>query len=153
MLNWIPAAHRLWLTLVLLASAEAASAVAPVNTSVFGRLAIDGYDPVAYFVAGKPVKGRAELTYEWQGAKYRFASPANLDAFRAAPVKYAPQYGGYCAWAVSQSYTADVDPQAWRIVDGRLYLNYNRDIQKKWEADVPGHIRRADVNWPGLLKK
>lgn len=130
-----------------------AQAVDPVNVGLLGRTAIDGYDPVAYFVDGKPVKGGREFTHEWRGAVFRFANAGNLAAFRAAPEKYAPQYGGYCAWAVSQGYTADIDPEAWKIVDGKLYLNYNRDVQKKWESDVPGHIRKADANWPGLLKK
>lgn len=141
------------LAILLHAFPLAAHAVDPINTGLIGRTAIDGYDPVAYFVDGKPVKGSRDYTHEWRGAVFRFANAQNLAAFRAAPEKYAPQYGGYCAWAVSQGYTADVDPNAWKIVGGKLYLNYNLDVQKKWETDVPGHIRQADANWPGLLKK
>jgi YHS domain-containing protein len=130
-----------------------AVAVEPVNTGLFGRTAIDGYDPVAYFVSGRPVKGDKAYTHEWRGALFRFANAKNLAAFQAAPEKYAPQYGGYCAWAVSQGYTAGIDPDAWKIVDGKLYLNYDRDVQKKWERDIPGHVRKADENWPALLRK
>jgi YHS domain-containing protein len=141
------------LAVLLLTGAVGAHAVEPINVGLFGRTAIDGYDPVAYFVEGRPLKGAREFTHEWRGATFRFANARNLEAFRGAPEKYAPQYGGYCAWAVSQGYTADIDPDAWKIVGGKLYLNYNRDVQRKWETDVPGHIRRADANWPALLKK
>lgn len=123
----------------------------PVYTGFLSSTAVDGYDPVAYFTDGKPVEGSSEFETEYQGATWRFASAANRDAFLADPAKYAPQYGGYCAWAVSQGYTAKGDPQHWRIVDGRLYLNYNADVQQKWEKDVPGHITSADANWPKVL--
>jgi hypothetical protein len=127
----------------------AAAGVDPVNTTLFG-VAIKGYDPVAYFTAGKPVEGLKEFEYVWQDAKWRFASAANRDAFKAAPENYAPQYGGYCAWAVSQGYTANIDPSAWKIVECKLYLNYSADVQKKWQADIPGFIKSADTNWPKL---
>lgn len=125
---------------------------APVWTPLGSNLALRGYDPVAYFRAGRPVQGLAQFSTRHQGAEFRFSTAANRDAFVAAPARYAPQYGGYCAWAVSQGYTAGVDPQAWRIVDGRLYLNYNRDIQRRWESDIPGHIAAANRNWPGVLR-
>ncbi len=125
----------------------------PVNTTFFGSLAIKGYDAVAYFTEGKPVKGKAEFTHKWKDANWRFSSAANLAAFAAAPEKYAPQYGGYCAWAVSEGYTADIDPDAWRIVDGKLYLNYDQKVKEKWEKDIPGHIKKADGNWPKLQNK
>ena len=124
----------------------------PINATLFG-VAIKGYDPVAYFTDAKPMKGDAAFAAEWNGATWRFANAANRDAFKAAPEKYAPQYGGYCAWAVSQGYTAGIDPDAWKIVNGRLYLNYSADVQKKWSGDVPGHIAKADLNWPKILKK
>ena len=123
-----------------------------VNTSFTG-LAIDGYDPVAYFTQNKPVKGTREFTFEFEGATYRFASAANRDQFAKEPAKYVPQYGSFCAWAVSRGYTADTDPLAWRIVDGKLYLNYNASVQKQWEQDIPGNIGKADANWPGLSRK
>ena len=115
-------------------------------------LAIKGYDPVAYHEKNEPLKGSNEYEFEWKGAKWRFASAAHRDLFASDPEKYAPRYGGYCAWAVSQGYTASVDPEkAWNIVDGKLYLNYNVEIKEKWEMDIPGHIQQADANWPGVL--
>lgn len=131
--------------------ASAAAALSPVNRSLLGGVAIDGFDPVAYFTDGRPVEGRKEFAHDWGGATWRFASAGHRDLFAAAPEKYAPQYGGYCAWAVSNNYTADTDPQAWSIVDGRLFLNYSLEVRSKWEQDVPGNIARADRNWPKLL--
>lgn len=125
-----------------------AQAEPPVYTGAFDNIAVQGHDPVAYFTDGKPVKGSKDFAVEYQGAEFRFASAANRDAFRADPAKYAPQYGGYCAWAVSQGYHAKGDAKNWKIVDGRLYLNYNTSIQKKWEADIPGFIAAADAQWP-----
>ena len=107
---------------------------------------------MAYFTDGKPVEGIDEFTLEWNGAKWRFASAANRDAFKAEPEKYAPQFGGYCAWAVSQGYTASADPEAWKIVEGKLYLNYDKSVQKTWEEDVPGNITKAEANWPKVLE-
>lgn len=96
--------------------------------------------------------GRDKFELDWKNAKWRFANAEHRDLFKFDPEKYAPQYGGYCAWAVSQGYTASVDPKnALRIVAGKLYLNYNVDIQKKWTKDIPGNIKKADTNWPGVL--
>jgi hypothetical protein len=132
----------------------AAALAAPrVNKSFLAGVALDGYDPVAYFTDGKPVAGVAEIRHEWNGAVWRFATPEHRDLFAADPAKYAPQYGGYCAYAVSKGYTADIDPEAWKIVDGKLYLNYDLEVQKLWEQDVPGHIRKADENWPRIEKE
>jgi YHS domain-containing protein len=119
---------------------------------VFTRwgVAIRGTDPVAYFTEGRPVEGRSDFTADWNGAEWRFASAENRDRFIADPEAYAPQYGGFCAWAVSQGYTASTVPEAWRIVDGKLYLNYSIGVQKQWEGNIPGNITRADANWPGL---
>jgi hypothetical protein len=124
---------------------------APIYTGTFSSLAVGGYDPVAYFTEGKPVKGDKQFTLKHEGAEWRFVSAANRDAFVADPAKYAPQYGGYCAWAVSQGYTASGDPKYWKIVGGKLYLNYDADVQKKWEKDIPGFIVKADHNWPAVL--
>lgn len=134
----------------LLAAPIAASADDAVYQSFLGT-AIDGTDPVAYFTVGKPVEGSSDFTHEWNDATWRFASAENRDLFAANPEKYAPQYGGYCAWAVSQGYTASTDPEAWKIVDGKLYLNYSKSVQSTWEQDVPGNISAADVNWPSVL--
>ena len=129
------------------------AAIADASTVYQSRgVAIDGTDPVAYFTEGKPVKGKAAHTASWNGVNWRFASADNKAAFEADPAKYAPQYGGYCAWAVSQGYTASTDPDAWKIVDGKLYLNYSKGVQRRWEKDVPGHITSADGNWPNLEK-
>jgi YHS domain-containing protein len=125
----------------------------PVYTAILSRVAVDGYDPVAYFTTGRPTRGSNEYRTTYQGYEYRFASGANLAAFTASPARYAPQYGGYCAWAVSQGYTAPGNPSNWRIVDGRLYLNYNDEIQRRWEGDIPGHIRSANSNWPNVLSR
>ncbi len=131
---------------------SAAAAVDPVNKNFFGT-ALKGYDPVAYFKEGRPVKGKDEFRHDWMDAKWYFASAANRDEFARNPEKYAPQFGGYCSWAVATGYTASIDPEAWRIVDGKLYLNYSKDVQKKWEQDVPGFIRKGNENWPKLIKK
>jgi YHS domain-containing protein len=111
-------------------------------------IAIEGADPVAYFTEGAYVPGSEQFTHDWSGVTWYFASAANRDTFVSNPEQYAPQYGGFCAWAVSQGYTAPIDPQAWKIVDGKLYLNYDRNVQAKWEKDVPGNIAKADANWP-----
>jgi YHS domain-containing protein len=134
----------------LLAGAASAHALDPVDTNWRG-LAISGYDPVAYFTDGKPVEGSSDFTTTWQGATWRFASAAHRDRFVADPDGFAPQYGGYCAWAVANGKTAGIDPEAWKIVAGKLYLNYSKDVQARWEKDVPGNIAKADANWPKLL--
>lgn len=123
-----------------------------VYTSLFSDVAVSGYDPVAYFTEGKPVEGRSDLELTWNGVTWRFSNAANLAAFKADPKTYAPQYGGYCAWAVSQGYTASTDPTAWRIVDNKLYLNYSHGVQKQWEQDIAGNIVKGDANWPGVLE-
>lgn len=141
------------LALGAFAAAPAYADQAPVYTGVLSRVAVGGYDPVAYFTDGRPVRGATQFRTMHQGYEYRFASAEHLAAFRANPARYLPQYGGYCAWAVSQGYTASGNPNNWRIVDGRLYLNYNAEIQTRWEQDIPGHIRSANANWPGVLSR
>lgn len=134
-------------------SFPAAAREAEVHTGVFSSLAMGGYDAVSYFTTGKPLQGDARFELSYKGATWRFVSQQNAEAFRANPAAYAPQYGGYCAWAVSQGYTASGDPLVWNIVNGRLYLNYNKSVQANWSTDIPGHIARADRNWPGVLGK
>lgn len=131
-------------------AAGESTALAAVN--VEGNVAIAGADPVAYFTESAYVPGSSEFTHEWSGATWQFASAENRDAFASAPQQYAPQYGGFCAWAVSQGYTAPIDPEAWKVVDGKLYLNFDRNIQARWERDVPGNIAKADANWPEVVK-
>lgn len=145
-------AMRALVAVAALAWAVAPSLAAdPVNKSRLGGIAIKGYDPVAYFTAGAPTKGDRRFEQEWSGAIWRFASAANRDRFAADPERYAPQYGGFCAYAVSEGGTAAIDPESWSIVDGKLYLNYSAKIQAQWEADVAGHIARADENWPKIV--
>ena len=110
-------------------------------------LALKGYDPVVYFSEGRPQVGRGELEAEWAGARWHFASAENREAFLKAPEKYAPQYGGYCAWAVGHGYTAKGDPEAWKIVDGKLYLNYDQGVKQKWEQQIPALISKGDEYW------
>lgn len=116
-------------------------------------VAIAGADPVAYFTQGQYAPGEASYTYDWGGATWQFASAEHRDLFANNPNQYAPQYGGFCAWAVSQGYTAPIDPTAWKIVEGKLYLNYDQRIQKRWSQDIPGNIAKADQNWPGALEE
>ena len=138
-----------FLVIVLTGPAPSVLAGDQIYTS-WGK-AIRGTDPVAYFTQGKPVEGDSDFTFKWMDATWYFASAANRDAFAKHPERYAPQYGGYCAWAVSQNYTASTDPDAWKIVDGKLYLNYSKGVQEQWEAGgIPKLISQGDRNWPTL---
>jgi YHS domain-containing protein len=113
-------------------------------------VALRGYDPVAYFDDKKPVQGSAEYQASYKGSTFRFASKANREAFVANPAKYAPQYGGFCAFGLAGGYKAATDPAAFTVVDGKLYLNYNREIQQQWSKDIPGYIAKGDRNWPAV---
>ena len=118
-----------------------------------GAIAIRGTDPVAYFKENRAVKGAESFTTTYKGSVFRFASAANREAFAAAPERYAPQYGGFCAYAAALGYKASIDPDAFTIVDGKLYLNYNKATEALWRKDVPGYIRKGDANWPAVSKK
>ena len=115
--------------------------------------AIRGYDPVAYFTEGKPVKGDTKLIYNWNNADWYFSSQKNLDLFKASPEKYAPQYGGYCAFGLSNGYKAPTDAGAWTIQDDKLYLNYNLQVRQEWNKDRQQRIKQADQNWPSVRDK
>ena len=115
--------------------------------------AIKGYDPVAYFTQGEPTKGDQSFAFEWRKVNWYFSSQENLEAFKSDPEKYAPQFGGYCAYAVGNGYTYESDPKAWKIVDGKLYLNYSKGIQKKWEANQADFIKKAEDNWPKVIEE
>jgi YHS domain-containing protein len=132
------------------ASSSAAS-VAAVNTT--DGLALKGYDPVAYFTDGHPTKGEDQYSFQWKGVTYRFASAENLQRFKADPEKYLPQYGGYCAYAMSLNRIADIDPFRWAIVEGKLYLNNGFIAQDLWSLNKSGNIASADHNWPLYPKK
>ena len=134
-------------------AAGTVAAVEPVNTTYFGGLALEGYDPVAYFFEGEAVEGDDDYEYTWQGATWRFSSEANLQRFMADPKRFAPQFGGYCAYGVSVGVAIDIDPDAWKIVDDKLYLNLSMQAMKLWEKDVQQNIRKARSNWPRLLNQ
>ena len=144
-------------TVGIVAAAAVAAVVAavpafadgPVNTTFFGN-AIEGYDAVAYHTLGEPVEGSGDFEHEWMGATWRFANAEHRDLFAADPETYAPAYGGYCAYGVSLGHKPGIDPEAWTVVDGTLYLNLNKDIQARWEQDIPGYVAKADEIWPTI---
>jgi YHS domain-containing protein len=111
-------------------------------------LAIDGYDPVAYFTEQKPVKGSSEFRTDHHGSIFQFMSAAHREAFVADPSKYVPQYGGYCAYGMAKGYKATIDPAAFTVIHGQLYLNYSETIRSRWVTDIQGYIQKADTNWP-----
>lgn len=113
----------------------------------FQGVAIQGYDPVAYFTEGKPVPGDSAITVTHDGAIYRFSSVGNKASFEADPDRYVPQYGGYCAYGAAQGYNAPVEPEQFTIADGKLYLNYNADVRKRWDRDRSSYISKADAYW------
>lgn len=113
-------------------------------------LAIEGYDPVAYFTQDKPVKGDPAITASHDGATYQFASAEHRDMFLANPDKYAPQYGGYCAYGVAKGVKAGIEPEQFTVLDGKLYLNYNASVQRTWRKDIPGYLAKAEENWEQL---
>ena len=139
----------------LLGAAIPAQAADEINVvpglSIAGApLALHGYDPVAYFTQGKPVRGTDKLVHVHEGAAYRFSSQAHLDSFKKNPDRYVPQYGGFCAFGVSVGKKFDGDPQLWKIEDGKLYLNLNQEIYETFLEDVDGNIEKADGNWPEI---
>jgi hypothetical protein len=128
------------------------SSTAMVNVDSNGN-ALGGYDVVAYFTENLPREGNPAFTTMHAGAKWQFVTAENRDVFIKDPEKYMPQYGGYCAWAVGHNYTANGDPEAWKIVGGKLYLNYNKSVQTKWAEDIPKFIADGDKNWQTLAGK
>ena len=121
------------------------SPVAPVNAT--DGVGLKGYDPVAYFTDGQPTKGSSQYSLQWKGVTYRFASAENLQSFKASPEKYLPQYGGYCAYAMSINRIADISPTEWTIFGGKLYLNNNFISQSLWSLNKSGRVQAADTNW------
>jgi len=134
----------------VLAPAPNAYAADSIYTSVRNNLAVSGYDVVSYHT-GSPIKGNHNITTDWNGATWRFSTTANKAAFIAAPEKYAPAYGGYCAWALANNKLAKGSPKYWTIIDGQLYLNFNKKVQTRWKKDTAGFIEQADDNWPNIL--
>jgi len=138
------------LTTLLSANSHAESRI---STAFFSDVAVSGYDTVAYFTEHKAVKGDSDFSAEYQDATWHFSSQQNLELFQANPAQYAPQFGGYCAWAVSRGYTAESDPLAWKIIDTKLYLNFDFEVQAMWLKEAKQRIIKANKNWPEVLKK
>jgi len=122
------------------------------EASMAEELAIKGYDTVAYFKDSKALKGSPAYTFSWHNMTWQFSSQEHRDLFAAAPEKYAPQYDGFCAWALTEMRLAITDPEVWKIVDGKLYLNCSPTAYEKWSRDIPGHIKIADENWMKMQK-
>ena len=127
-------------------------AAGPINSGKDG-VAINGYDPVAYFNENRPVKGKPEFMTKADGVTYLFMSADNRDKFAADPAKYQPQYGGYCAYGVAQGFKPDIDPTAFKVIDGKLFLNLSPEVSRRWQLDIPSYIKLADENWKTLADK
>jgi YHS domain-containing protein len=140
-------------TLLLVSYSLTALAVEPIYTRGSSNVAIKGYDTVAYFTESKPVKGNKAFSTEYKGAVWYFASQENLQRFLVEPERYAPQFGGYCAYAVSRNTTASIKPEIFNIHGGKLYLNYNASVQRRWLKDLEKGISNANKNWPDLLER
>lgn len=140
------------LTIGLFTAGNALADKDPVYTGLLSNTGAGGYDAVSYFTAGEPIRGSTKYTTEYMGATWRFSTAENLAIFDETPERYAPAYGGYCAWAVSQGYLAKGDPQHWAIRDERLFLNYDESVQNRWLKDTEAFIRQADANWPKVLE-
>ena len=155
--------HAAAATLALLSAQSFVRSAAAGPQYVDGSgFAVSGFDVVAYFdktqtpvgqAQPAPTPGKASITAEHNGAVFAFASEANRARFLADPARYAPQYDGHCAFGVAKGGKVPGDPQLWRIVDGKLYLNLQRSVAEMWEADVPGHLRDSEANWPGIDPK
>jgi YHS domain-containing protein len=116
-------------------------------------VAIKGFDVVAFFTESKPVMGEEKISYEWKGARWLFSSSANMESFKNDPEKYAPQYGGYCAYGMADGHKAPTETDTWTIIDNKLYFNYNRKVKEMWWKDSKGFIEKANANWPVLKNK
>lgn len=147
----IQAAIPTALVLATTFATPAARAQSKPEVYTTSEVAINGYDAVAYFTDNRAVAGLPQHRVEWKGTTWRFSNAGNKARFAADPELYAPQYGGYCAYAVSQGYTAPTDPDAFSIRNGKLYLNYSLGVRTRWLGNPEGHITAADANWPGVL--
>jgi YHS domain-containing protein len=143
-------------SLALLVAGEAMMRMTSVSAGEFFEaegLALRGYDPVAYFTEGRPVAGSPAFVASYRGSTFRFASDANRKLFLGDPERYAPQYGGFCAFGTAGGYKAAIDPNAFTIVDGKLYLNYSAAVQTRWRSDRKDYIAKADGNWPAVSQQ
>ncbi len=140
--------------MILIFLVSLAAGCTTLKTPVFATEdgAIRGYDPVAYHVAGAPTKGSADHSSVYNGETWYFASVDNKSLFDADPERYAPAYGGYCAYGMSKNYVVSTDPDAWHIEDGQLYLNYSLGVRKTWLKDIPGNVEKADANWAEKIR-
>ena len=137
--------------ITLLTYSVLSQAISPIYSR--GSIAIKGYDTVAYFTKGMATKGNETYAYDHLGATWQFESQENLDMFVKNPEKYMPQYGGYCAYAVSKNTTASIKPEIFEIIDDKLYLNYSESVQRRWLKDAKSYIKKADAQWPELVNK
>ena len=136
----------------LCAAGTALAETREINTGYFNKLAMNGYDVMTYWRGGKPLEGKTDISAKYKGATWVFVSVGNRAEFLSNPSRYAPQYGGYCAYAASQNALADVDPFAWHIWKNKLYLNYSPRVRRTWASKIDENIEKADGYWPGLLK-
>jgi YHS domain-containing protein len=136
---------------LLFGASSAFAGKAAVFTGLVDGTGAGGYDVVAYRTENAAKPGNEAIAADFEGVRYRFINEANRAMFTADPAKYVPAYGGYCAYAVSQGYTAKIDPEAFTVVEGKLYLNYSKGVQSKWQQDTAGYIASADANWPKVL--
>jgi YHS domain-containing protein len=144
-------ARRSLLTLPALLLAGPATAMAfPRRVNHAAGVALRGYDMVAWHLDGRPRRGSAAQRVVWEGVAWHFASAAHRERFAANPEAFAPRYGGFCAFGVARGYKVDIDPEAWHIQAGVLFLNYDRGVQREWRRDIPGYVARAEANWPAL---
>jgi YHS domain-containing protein len=141
-----------YLAIVLAITFSACNTTPEQNHEVFqpNGKAIKGYDPVAFHTDKKPVIGNEAYSYKWNDAQWLFASQAHLDSFKLAPEKYAPQYGGYCAFGTAEGHKAPTETDTWTIVNDKLYFNYNKDVKEAWNKDTKGYIEKAEKNWPKI---
>jgi len=152
--NFVRAAA--WIFVGLLAATFAVQPVLAADAKAVNagsdNVAIKGYDPVAYFTKGRPMKGKPDVAYSWNGAQWRFANGAHRDMFAASPDRYAPQFGGFCSMALARGKIKEIDPQVWTIVDGKLYLNFSKPVRKLFRNDAHGNIKKAEENWKKFHK-
>ncbi len=144
---------RIVLVLGFIAGTIVSASAQKSEVFVKSDAAIRGYDPVAYFTSGKPVKGNKQFSVSYKGVPWNFSTKQNADLFKANPEKYAPQYGGYCAYGLADGHKAPTDPDAWTIVNGKLYLNYDKDVKGLWNKKQKEYIITADKNWPSVKDK
>lgn len=139
--------------LLFILGSSYAQAIEQIHTGYFNNKAVSGYDVIAYFEQAKPVEGSLKYKLKYQGADWYFSSQANLDKFKAEPIKYAPQYGGHCAWAMSNDKAAPGNPPFWTIYQDKLYLNYDQNVLDTWRADKDAFIKKADLHWANKDKE